>query len=151
MRIKKFHELNEAVGDTGLLGLSSGGHRRIPARTNRRTQYFYDYYTGQRIRGKSKYELNTEVFKMAQKGDDLATLAQFALQVERESMAYDYVDREEDKRRDSIETEKPVAAEIEEVIENLQTINEGEVDDFKKAIQDIELALDKLKKLVPLA
>ena len=86
-KIKKFNEIS---GDTGLLGLSHGGNRRIPARTNRRTQYFYDYYTGQRMRGKSKYELNNKAFELARKDDDIGMLAQFCLQIERESMAYDY-------------------------------------------------------------
>jgi len=87
--IYKVEKVNEELIDTGLTGLSSGGHRRIPAMTNRRTQYFYDYYTGQRIRGKSKYELNSAIFKMAQNDDEMGMLAQFILQVERESMADD--------------------------------------------------------------
>jgi len=117
--IHKVKKVNEEVsGDTGLLGLSTGGHRRIPAMTNRRTQYFYDYYTGQRIRGKSKYELNSEIFKMAQNDDEMGILAQFILQVERESMAYDYVDREEDIKQEFPEpSSQTVAAEIEEIIE----------------------------------
>jgi hypothetical protein len=118
--IHKVEKVNEEVsGDTGLLGLSTGGHRRIPAMTNRRTQYFYDYYTGQRIRGKSKYELNSEIFKMAQNDDEMGILAQFILQVERESMAYDYVDREEDIKQEFPETSRSVAPapEVEEIID----------------------------------
>lgn len=124
MDIKRFDQINEDPDyrsvDTGLLGLSSGGHRRIPAMTNRRTQYFYDYYTGQRIRGKSKYELNSEMFKMAQRDDEMGMLAQFILQVERESMAYDYVDREEDRTQKIPEPiMKTAADEVEEIIESV--------------------------------
>jgi hypothetical protein len=37
----------------------------------------------------SKYELNSEIFKLAQKRDDVGILAQFCLQIERESIAAD--------------------------------------------------------------
>jgi hypothetical protein len=37
----------------------------------------------------SKYELNSEVFKIAQRKDEIGILAQFCLQIERESIAAD--------------------------------------------------------------
>lgn len=55
----------------------------------RQDQDFYDYYTRRKFRGLSKYELNSEVFKLAQKKDDIGILAQFILQIERESIAAD--------------------------------------------------------------
>ena len=119
-KIKKF---NEVHGDTGLLGLSHGGNRRIPARTNRRTQYFYDYYTGQRMRGKSKYELNNKAFELAAKSDDLGMLSQFCLQIERESMAYDY------EQEDVPLAAKPVQPSPIEMDESVKTFKDFKVNE----------------------
>ena len=89
MKIKRFSELNEGVDDD-LMGLTYGGQRKMHTNSNRRDQYFYDYYTSKKISGRSKYELNKKVFEMAQRDDDIGILAQFCLQIERESMSYDY-------------------------------------------------------------
>jgi hypothetical protein len=84
MKIKKFNELDEKV-NTELFGV-----KRMPSnRMSRQEQDFYDYYTRQKFRGMSKYELNREVFKLAQRQDEIGTLAQFMLQIERESIASD--------------------------------------------------------------
>ena len=64
MKIKRFNEiednnLNENI-DPDLLGITTKSGRRTGTRNpNRRRQYFYDYYTGKKISGKSKYELNS--------------------------------------------------------------------------------------------
>jgi hypothetical protein len=102
MKIKKFNQfnnINENVINTGVTGLVSHDKgKKVHTNPNRTTQYFYDYYTGKRITGKSKYELNREVFDMAQRNDEVGILAQFMLQVERESMASDYnIQKSEEK------------------------------------------------------
>ena len=89
MKIKRFNEISENI-DTDILGITTVSGRRIPTHPNRRTQYFFDYYTGKRITGKSKYELNSKVFEMAKRDDDIGILAQFCLQIERDSMSTDY-------------------------------------------------------------
>lgn len=89
MKIKRFSELNEKMDDD-LMGLTYGGERKMHTNTNRRDQYFYDYYTGKKISGQSKYDLNKKVFELAQREDEIGILAQFCLQLERESMSYDY-------------------------------------------------------------
>ncbi len=66
------------------------GNNRKPSNViSRQNQDFYDFYTRGKFRGLSKYELNTEVFKLAQKKDPIGVLAQFCLQIERESVAAD--------------------------------------------------------------
>ena len=92
MKIKRFNELNESnIDDADIVGITTpSGQRRLPKSKNRRSQYFYDYYTGSRISGKSKYELSKEVFQMAQRDDEIGILAQFILQVERDSIVNDY-------------------------------------------------------------
>jgi hypothetical protein len=86
MKIKKLNEfvVNER-GRTELFGVD-----RKPSNViSRQDQDFYDYYTRGKFRGMSKYELNSEVFKLAQRKDDIGILAQFCLQIERESIAAD--------------------------------------------------------------
>lgn len=90
MSIKKFkdysksEEINER-GRTELFGVN-----RKPSNViSRQDQDFYDFYTRKKFRGLSKYELNSEVFKLAQRKDELGVLAQFCLQIERESIAAD--------------------------------------------------------------
>ena len=56
---------------------------------SRQNQTFFDYYTRQKFTGKSKYDLNREVYKLAQRKDEIGTLAQFCLQIERESIVTD--------------------------------------------------------------
>lgn len=99
MKVKRFNEfnnINEDKDNSDILGVTTpDGNRRIPKTNNRRNQYFYDYYTGSRIAGKSKYELNKEVFNLAQRKDDIGTLAQFMLQIEREGIVHDYAIKSE--------------------------------------------------------
>lgn len=90
MSIKKFEdysksqEINER-GRTELFGID-----RKPSNViSRQNQDFYDFYTRKKFRGLSKYELNSEVFKLAQRKDEIGILAQFCLQIERESIAAD--------------------------------------------------------------
>jgi len=87
MKIKKFNEF-ESVDEkrnTELFGV-----KRMPSNIiSRQEQDFYDYYTRQKFRGMSKYELNKEVYKLAQRQDEIGILAQFMLQIERESMSSD--------------------------------------------------------------
>jgi hypothetical protein len=91
MKVLKFSELNENFDSADIIGIrDEGGNRKLHSNTNRRNQYFYDYYTGKKISGKSKYELSQKVFELAQKDDDIGMLAQFCLQIERDSMAFDY-------------------------------------------------------------
>jgi len=56
---------------------------------SRRNQNFYDYHTRQRVTGKSKYELNTTLFELSKRKDEIGTLAQFCLQVSRENRVSD--------------------------------------------------------------
>lgn len=56
---------------------------------SRRGQEFYDRYTKVKIMGKSKYDLSSETFKLASRTDELGLLAQFCLQLERESIMSD--------------------------------------------------------------
>lgn len=80
----------ESVEDADIVGITTTKGRKRHVNPNRRSQYFYDYYTGSRIAGKSKYELSKKVFDMAQRDDEIGLLAQFCLQIERDSMAHDY-------------------------------------------------------------
>ena len=83
--IKKFEEFNENSRNRETLGID-----RMPSHVrSRQDQEFYDYYTRQKFTGRSKYELNREVWKLAQREDEIGTLAQFMLQIERESIASD--------------------------------------------------------------
>jgi hypothetical protein len=94
MKIKRFNEIDTKVSeniDPDILGLTTTQGRRVGTKNpNRRSQYFYDYYTGKKITGRSKYELNKKVFDLAQRDDDIGILAQFCLQIERDSMFNDY-------------------------------------------------------------
>lgn len=93
MRIKRFNEVNDIDEnlDSSLLGISNSQGRRTGTKNpNRRSQYFYDYYTGGKISGKSKYELSSRVFNLAKRDDDIGLLAQFCLQIERDSITNDY-------------------------------------------------------------
>lgn len=86
MKIKRLNEfsINENRR-TELFGVD-----RKPSNVlSRQDQDFYDYYTRGKFRGLSKYELNSEIFKLAQRKDDIGVLAQFCLQIERESIAAD--------------------------------------------------------------
>jgi hypothetical protein len=84
MNIKKFNEFsqNEEVR-TELYGNVD----RLPSNiVSRHDQEFYNYYTRGRFSGLSKYELNTKMFDLAQRKDEIGIIAQFCLQIERESI-----------------------------------------------------------------
>lgn len=84
MRIKRFNELSENI-DADIFGI-----QRTPSFVgSRRNQTFKDYHTKKRFTGKSKYELSGEVWKLAQRDDEIGTLAQYLLQLERESIESD--------------------------------------------------------------
>jgi hypothetical protein len=90
MEIKKFNQLNENIDDVAVHGLKDkSGNQKIHKHPDRAEQNFNDYYHGARINGKSKYELSQAIFKMAERDDDFGILAQFCLQIERDSMAHD--------------------------------------------------------------
>ena len=66
------------------------GIDRLPSNVqSRMTQNFFDYHTRGRVTGKSKYELNRDLFELAQKEGDVGTIAQFCLQITRESIISD--------------------------------------------------------------
>lgn len=90
MAIKKFNQYssNEEINERGRTELF-GVDRKPSNVISRQNQDFYDFYTRRKFRGLSKYELNSEVFKLAQRKDEIGVLAQFCLQIERESIAAD--------------------------------------------------------------
>jgi hypothetical protein len=98
--IKRFDEfeINENDGrNREMFGVG-----RLPSHIrSRQDQEFFDYYTRKKFTGKSKYQLNSEVWKLAQRQDEIGTLAQFCLQIERESIANDdnILDNLDDKRK----------------------------------------------------
>jgi hypothetical protein len=125
MKIKKLNEfvVNER-GRTELFGVD-----RKPSNVlSRQDQDFYDYYTRGKFRGMSKYELNSEVFKLAQRKDDIGILAQFCLQIERESIAADdYIV----KTLDDMSKQLDIEIETLNNIKDDQKRNQGiEVDDI---------------------
>lgn len=84
MRLKRFNEIDENV-DADIFGV-----QRTPSFVgSRRNQTFKDYHTKQRFTGKSKYELSREVWRLAQREDEIGILAQYLLQLERESIESD--------------------------------------------------------------
>lgn len=136
-----------------------GVERRPSYVISRQTQEFYDFYTRRKFRGLSKYELFSKMFKIAQKKDDLGYVAQFALQVERESITADdfivaTIDKAfsegeiEDEEREEIdkaeqedldkESEK-VEGNQEKIRENNELINnlQEEIKELKKTIKEL--------------
>ena len=91
--IKRFNEHsnsdeNKKVSEERNLGVF--GIDKLPSNVHSRmTQNFFDYHTRGRVTGKSKYELNRDLFELAQKKGDIGTLAQFCLQITRESIQSD--------------------------------------------------------------
>lgn len=134
MSIKKFEdysksqEINER-GRTELFGVD-----RKPSNViSRQNQDFYDFYTRRKFRGLSKYELNSEVFKIAQRKDEIGVLAQFCLQIERESIAADdyivgVIDELTPENKISLQDEED--GDLEDPIKPLAT--EEEVEDIKE-------------------
>lgn len=83
----------------------------------------------------SKYELNSEVFKLAQRKDDIGVLAQFCLQIERESISAD------DKILKMFDDmTKQLDIEIETLSNLRDTHNDQgiEVDDIKVDIEELK-------------
>lgn len=83
----------------------------------------------------SKYELNSEVFKLAQRKDDIGVLAQFCLQIERESISAD------DKILKMFDDmTKQLDIEIETISNIRDTHNDQgiEVDDIKVDIEELK-------------
>jgi hypothetical protein len=140
MKIKKLDEFSTNENRrTELFGVD-----RKPSNVlSRQDQDFYDYYTRGKFRGMSKYELNSEVFKLAQRKDDIGILAQFCLQIERESIAADdYIVKtlddmskqldieietlnnikDDQKRNQGIEVDDIPTDDVEELKENKKTI-----------------------------
>lgn len=91
--LKKFEEF---IPDTKSKEYEILGNQVRPSNVHSmRDQQFYDRYTRKKLFGKSKYELNSEVFNLASKTDEIGTLAQFTLQLERESIMSDVRLKEE--------------------------------------------------------
>lgn len=98
MEIKKFKDFiksdntneNLNITDDDILGLDASVKSGAYSGQNRRNQYFYDYYTGRKVSGMPKYELNSKIFQLAKQKDEIGLLAQFCLQIERESISHDY-------------------------------------------------------------
>lgn len=131
MKIKKVSEFLNEDRRTELFGLDKKPSNIL----SRQDQDFYDYYTHRKFRGMSKYELNSEVFKLAQRKDDIGVLAQFCLQIERESISAD------DKILKMFnDMTKQLDIEI-ETLSNLRDThnNQGiEVDDIKVDIEELK-------------
>lgn len=84
MRIKRFNEISENI-DADIFGI-----QRTPSFAgSKRNQVFKDYYTKQRFTGRSKYELSREIWRLAQREDEIGLIAQYLLQIERESIEGD--------------------------------------------------------------
>jgi hypothetical protein len=84
--IRRFNEND----NTETMGIRTRYGRKSHTNPDRKEQHFTDYYTGARITGLSKFEIKQKIMQMAQGKDDLAILAQFCLQIERDSMQHDY-------------------------------------------------------------
>jgi hypothetical protein len=139
MKIKKLNEfvVNER-GRTELFGVD-----RKPSNViSRQDQDFYDYYTRGKFRGMSKYELNSEVFKLAQRKDDIGVLAQFCLQIERESIAADdYLVRTLDDMSNQLDIEIKTLSNIRDdrneqgiEVDDIPTDNVDKLKENKKSI-----------------
>jgi hypothetical protein len=133
MKIKKINEF--AVNERGRTELF-GVDRKPSNIISRQDQDFYDYYTRGRFRGMSKYELNSEVFKLAQRKDDIGILAQFCLQIERESIAADdYI----------VKTLDGMSKQLDIEIETLNNIKDDQKRNQDIVVDDIEV--DDVKDL----
>jgi hypothetical protein len=140
--IKKYKDFNnkkvsEAVTAKAKKTEIFGVDRKPSNVMSREEQDFYDYYTRKKFRGMSKYELNSKVFDLAQKNDDLAVLAQFCLQIERESIAGDdYIAKEIDK---GIEDVIPVVTDnTGDAGKDLDDISLDDIDEIKDDIESLK-------------
>lgn len=140
--IKKFEQFKQKpINEDGQKKTEIFGVNRKPSNVmSREEQDFYDYYTRKKFRGMSKYELNSKVFELAQRKDEIGTLAQFCLQIERESIAGDdYIAREIDKEIDNI------VPNVEEESDNtgeagkdLDDISIDDIDDIRDDIESLK-------------
>ncbi len=138
MKIKKFEEFNKKTEKTEKINKVSeartelfGVDRRPSLVISRQNQDFYDYYTRRKFRGKSKYDLNSDMFKLAQRKDELGTIAQFCLQIERESIAADdYI-------------VKTIDSEIGNLAIDIDQID-GDIHSMDDEINDVEDDMDNL-------
>ena len=95
---------------------------------SRQSQNFYDYHTRQRVTGKSKYELSSDMFDLSQRNDEIGTIAQYCLQITRESFISD---RKINERLDEIEkiltnlgsTTSDLSADQDEIEDKLKDID----------------------------
>ena len=140
MEIKKFNDFDEEPlnekGRTELFGVDKKPSNVI----SRQEQDFYDFYTHSKFRGMSKYQLNSEVFKLAQKKDDVGILAQFCLQIERESIAADdYIYGEVSKYSDEVDISlqdiRDNSADIEKISKGVSD-NDNDIDNINKDVND---------------
>ena len=85
----KIHRIEKYLNEKARTELF--GNERSPSNViSRQDQHFYDFYTRKKFKGMSKYELNSEVYKIAKKDkENMGILAQFCMQIERESIAAD--------------------------------------------------------------
>jgi hypothetical protein len=128
MKIKKLKEFSVNEKRTELFGVD-----RKPSNVlSRQDQDFYDYYTRGKFRGMSKYELNTEVFKLAQRKDDIGILAQFCLQIERESIAADdYIVKTLDQMSKNLDMELNIINDLRKDVKQGIEVDDIEVEDIK--------------------
>jgi hypothetical protein len=134
MKIKKLDEFSTNENRrTELFGVD-----RKPSNVlSRQDQDFYDYYTRGKFRGMSKYELNSEVFKLAQRKDDIGILAQFCLQIERESIAADdYI----------VKTLDDMSKQLDIEIETLNNIKDDQKRNQDIVVDDIKVDIEELKE-----
>lgn len=83
-KITKFGDFSNESRDHDIFGTKKQSNPH-----SRRNQNFYDYHTRQRVTGKSKYELNTALFDLSKRKDEIGIMAQFCLQIARESRVSD--------------------------------------------------------------
>jgi len=90
IKIKKMiiKKLDEFINENKRIQLSSPGKQPTDIMA-RQADDFYDYVTRDRFRGLSKYDLNSKVFELASRKDEIGILAQFCLQIERASILSD--------------------------------------------------------------
>jgi hypothetical protein len=128
MKIKKLNEFSVNEKRTEIFGVD----RKPSNILSRQDQDFYDYYTRGKFRGMSKYQLNTEVFKLAQRKDDIGILAQFCLQIERESIAADdYIIKTLDQMSKNLDMELDIINDLRKDAKQGIEVDDIEVGDIK--------------------
>lgn len=107
---------------------------------SREEQDFYDYYTRKKFRGMSKYELNSKVFDLAQRKDEIGVLAQFCLQIERESISGDdYIAKEIDKEIGNIISVPNIDSDnTGDSGKSLDDISVDDIDEIRDDIEDLK-------------